>query len=80
MLSNLFINDKLIKGQLDIPLDNYLEFSSVILRLLKKEMLNKTISLEDILGKTKRLISAKDYKAFKSNFVSEVSEGKHESL
>lgn len=80
LLSNLFINDKLIKGKLDIPLDSYSEFTNVIPRLIKKEMLEKEISLEDILGKTKRLISAKDYKTFKNTFVSEVMDGKHESL
>lgn len=75
LLSNLFINDKLIKGKLDIPLDNYEDFTNVVRRSVKKEMIGKEIDLDELLGKAKRLMSTKDYKSFRITFINEVKAG-----
>jgi len=75
LLSNLFINDKMIKGKLDIPLDNYEDFTNVIRRSVKREMIGKEIDLDGLLGKVRRLMSTKDYKSFRAAFVNEVKTG-----
>lgn len=75
LLSNLFISDKLIKGKLDIPLDNYDDFVNVIKRSVRKELIGKDISLDTLLDKAKRLMSNKDYKSFRTLFVEESRKG-----
>jgi hypothetical protein len=75
LLSNLFISDKLIKGKLDIPLDNYDDFVNVIKRSVRKELIGKEVSLDALLDKAKRLMSTKDYKSFRASFVEESGKG-----
>ena len=75
LLSNLFISDKLIKGKLDIPLDNYEDFTNVIKRSVRKEMIGTDVRLDELLGKAKRLMSTKDYKSFKASFTDEAEKG-----
>lgn len=75
LLNNLFISDKLLKNKLDIPLDNYEDFTNVIKRSIRKDMIGKAVQLDDLLGKAKQLISNKDYKSFRASFSDEAAKG-----
>lgn len=64
LLSNLFINDDIIKGKMDTVIDDYNEFIQFIQRGIKKEMLGKEYSLDSLIGKSKRLISKDNFRIF----------------
>ena len=64
LLSNLFINDKILKGKMDTIIDNYKEFIKLIQRGITKEMLKKEFQIDDLLGKSKRLITKEKLKNF----------------
>ncbi|WP_367866908.1 DUF4145 domain-containing protein [Pedobacter sp. WC2423] len=80
LLSNLFISDKLLKSKLDIPLDNYEDFTNVIKRSVRKDMIGTEVELDDLLGKAKRLMSNKDYKSFTASFTEEAVKGAFDFL
>ncbi|SDJ48910.1 protein of unknown function [Pedobacter sp. ok626] len=80
LLGNLFINDKMMRDKLDIAVDNYEEFTTMLLKLVKKEMIAAQISIDNILGKSRHLVSKKNYTDFTAAFVKEVKAGKYDFL
>ncbi len=75
LLANLFINDKIITGQLDIVIDEYEDFASLIQTKIKKDMLDKEINLYDLIGKSKRLISKNNLARFEKGLVDDIKNG-----
>lgn len=80
LLSKLFINDKLMKGKLDMPMDNYDEFSKVVQNFVKEDMLGKEVKLDDLLGKSKRLLSKANYKSFREQLIKDIQDKKFDFL
>ncbi|MBU8883835.1 DUF4145 domain-containing protein [Kaistella sp. DKR-2] len=64
LLSNLFINDKIIKGQIETVIDDYKDFKNLLQRKITKEMLKKDFLIDDFLGKSRRLITKENLKKF----------------
>lgn len=65
LLANLFINDKIIKGQIDTIIDKYEDFIVLIQNLINKDLINKELELDQLLGKSKRLIDKSKITDFK---------------
>ena len=57
LLSNLFINDKILKGKIDTVIDDFDEFFIFFQSAIKKEMIQEIIEVEQILGKSIRRIA-----------------------
>lgn len=75
LLANLFINDKIITGQLDLVIDEYEAFVNLIQTKIKKDMLEKEINLYDLIGKSKRLISKNNLANFEKDLVDDIKNG-----
>ncbi|MDR6784084.1 DUF4145 domain-containing protein [Pedobacter africanus] len=80
LLSNLFINDKMMKDKLDIVVDTYEEFTIMLQKLVKKEISGTDVTIDSILGKSKHLVSKKNYTIFMETFIKEVKAGKFDFL
>lgn len=71
LLANLFINDKIIKGKIDTIIDKYEDFIVLIQNLINEELVNKELELDELLGKSKRLIDKSKIKEFERKFENE---------
>jgi len=80
LLSNLFINDKIIKGKVDTIVDSFWDFKRLVRAKVKKEMIDKEITLLEIIGKAKRLIPKSDYPKFEKEFVAECKLGNYDFI
>lgn len=76
LLNNLFISDKIIKGQVATTIDDYEDFKRLVHIHIKKDMLGSLKSIETIIGKSKRLIPKQQYSEFLEQFADDVKEGK----
>lgn len=74
LLSNLFISDKKIKGQIDTVIDKYEEFLKLIQNKINKDMIRKEYTVDQILGKSIRLIPKANYKDFVNKFKTDVEQ------
>jgi hypothetical protein len=77
LLENLFIQDKQIEGLVDTEIDDYKEFTRKFRQCLRNEMIDKELSLKQILGKSSRLFSNENLKKFEEQFVEDVESGKY---
>ncbi|PUU68091.1 hypothetical protein DBB36_20550, partial [Flavobacterium sp. WLB] len=57
LLANLFINDKIIKGKVETLIDNYDEFLRLLKTKITVEIVEKKLTLLEVLGKSKKLLS-----------------------
>lgn len=80
LLSNLFINDKMIKGKIDTIIDEYSEFKKLLQGKITKEMLKKEVLADELLGKSKRLLSKENYKNFIDKMNKEIEDGEIDYL
>jgi len=80
LLTNLFINDKMIKGKIEMMIDDYDEFLKLIQNKISKEMHGEELSLNKILDKSKRLIVKKNYPEFEQKFISEIQMETHDFI
>lgn len=78
LLSNLFINDKKIKGKVDTVIDKYEDFLKLIQNKINTDMINKEYTIDQIIGKSKRLIPKENYKDFVDKFKSEIESSTHD--
>lgn len=76
LLANLFINDKIIKGIVDTVIDKYEDFVILIENIINSDVINKELSIDELLGKSKRLIVKTKISEFESKFIAEIKEGK----
>jgi hypothetical protein len=77
LLANLFINDKIIKGKLDTIIDTYEDFIILIKNLINPEIVSTELKLDELLGKSKRLIDKAKIDGFEKTFEKEVDDKKH---
>ncbi|KIA85658.1 DUF4145 domain-containing protein [Flavobacterium sp. AED] len=75
LLTNLLINDKMIKGKIDMMIETYDEFIKLVQNKVNKEMLGKELSLTQILDKSKRLIIKKNFPEFEQKIIDEIGNG-----
>lgn len=80
LLSNLFVNDKIIKGKMDTIIDDYNEFIALIQRGISKDMLGKEYSIDLLIGKSRRLISKDNLKKFLQDLNEEIETKRIEYL
>ncbi len=80
LLANLFVNDKVIDGKVEKVVDTFPEFTRLLMSKIKKENIGKEQNIEDILGKSIRLIPKKDLDNFKTKLKTEVTNGKHDYI
>jgi hypothetical protein len=76
LLSNLFVNDKMIKGKMETIIDKYDDFLKLIQNKITKEMLDGEFTLNQILGNSKPLIAKKSALELISQFNEEIENGK----
>lgn len=75
LLSNLFINDKILKGKLETIIDKYDEYIKLIRNKIDRDMIGKEFSMREILGKSIRLIPKTEYKKLEDEFKKEINSG-----
>lgn len=80
LLSNLFINDKIIKGRIETMIDNYDDFLKLVLNKINKNMLEQELTLNQILNKSKRLINKNNFNEFEQKFLDEIKSGEHDFI
>lgn len=79
LLENLFIQDKkIVKGMRII--DEYIDFKNVIINNIEGDMIGKSYSLNDLLGKSRRLVKSKLIDNFEYDLDNEISEEKFKYL
>jgi hypothetical protein len=74
LLSNLFINDKILQGKIETIIDQYDEFVQLIQNRIHRKMLNTDVSIDQIIGKSKRLITKSNLESFKKRFISQIKD------
>lgn len=80
LLANLFINDKIIKGIVDTIIDKYEDFVILTKNIISVDLLNKELSMNELLGKSKRLVVKTKITEFETTFIGEIKEGKIENI
>lgn len=80
LLSNLFINDKKINGKVDTVIDKYVDFCRLVQSKINKEIVGQKLSINELLGKSIRLINKEMLIKFKGNILNEIKEGKLDYL
>jgi hypothetical protein len=80
LLSNLFINDEKLKGKMDIIIDKYDEYLKLIQNNINKDMIDKELTINQILGKSKRLIPNRFINEFEDKFKKAVKLGNHDFI
>lgn len=75
LLANLFINDKKLKGKMDIIIDKYEDYIKLIQNKIDKNMIGQEYTMKKILGKSIRLIPSKDYQQLEDEFKKEIGLG-----
>ncbi|TDD97533.1 DUF4145 domain-containing protein [Flavobacterium cellulosilyticum] len=72
LLTNLFINDKKVKGTIETVIDKYEDFLKLTQNKVNKEMLGNQFSLNQILGKSKRLIKKNNFEEFEKKLIADI--------
>jgi hypothetical protein len=80
LLANLFINDEIIKGKVDTIIDKYEDFVVLVQNLINEDLLKKELTLDELLGKSKRLIDKTKFTEFDKSFEKEVTDKKHDFI
>lgn len=75
LLTNLFINDKIMKGKVDTMVDDFDEFIRTVENKIEKEMIGKKFTLFEILKKSKRLLTKKHLDEFEKKLIKELENG-----
>lgn len=80
LLSNLFINDKIIKGRIETIVNNYDEFLMLIKSKISNDMVGKEITINEIIGKTKRAVPKEKFNGFEKELIKNTKASKYEFL
>ena len=76
LLSNLFINDKKIKGKIETIIDNYEDFIRLIQNKIDKEMIGKKFTLNGILDKSRRLVTKENFETYEKQILQDINDKK----
>lgn len=80
LLANLYINDNKLKGKVETVIDEYDEFLKLVRNKINKDLVGKSIPINQLLGKSQRLISKGKFKEFEKNLTKDLKAGKHSFL
>ena len=80
LLENLFISDKKIKGRIETIIDTYDEYLKLVQNKISKDMIGKEVTVDEILGKSKRLIPTKKLKDFEDNLKLDITQNKKDFI
>ena len=80
LLSNLFINDKIIKGKVDTIIDNYDEFQRLLKSKITEELVGRELTLNELLDKGKRLIPKAEISKFEKQLIADLKAKKLDFL
>ncbi|MGI9526289.1 MAG: DUF4145 domain-containing protein [Weeksellaceae bacterium] len=72
LLTNLFINDKIIKGKVETVIDDFEDFLKLIQNKLSKDMIGKEYELLEIINNSKRLIPKTIFAKLENELIKEV--------
>jgi len=72
LLSNLFVNDKKMKGKVETMIDTYDDFIRLIQNRIDNDMVGKKMTLSSIIDKSKRLLIKKNMNDFENLFVKDI--------
>ena len=72
LLENLFIHDKKIEANIDVMVDDYLEFKKLLFKSLVPNIVGEIVTINKILGKSKRLLKKEDLKKFEKMLIDEI--------
>lgn len=72
LLSNLFINDKIIKGKVDTIVDTYEEFIRLVKSKITEELIGKELTLSELIDKAKRLIPKAELPKFEKQLIEDL--------
>ena len=75
LLTNLFINDKIMKGKVETMVDTYDEFVRAIENKIEKDMIGKKFTLSEILKKSKRQLTKKNLNDFEDKLIKDLNGG-----
>ncbi|MCD8413642.1 DUF4145 domain-containing protein [Tenacibaculum finnmarkense] len=76
LLSNLFVNDKKMKGKVETMIDTYDDFIRLIQNRIDNDMVGKKMTLSNILDKSKRLLTKKNLTEFENSFIKDINSKK----
>ncbi|PIF46776.1 uncharacterized protein DUF4145 [Chryseobacterium sp. 52] len=80
LLTNLFINDAIIKDKIETMVNDFEDFQKIIQNKLSKDMIGNEFTISEILGKSKRLISKPNFQKFEQDLQEEIKNGKYSYL
>ena len=80
LLSNLFINDNKIKGKMDTIIDKFDDYIRLVQNKITQDMVSKEFTINQILGKSKRLIPNKNFKEFEDKLKKNIKLGKYDFI
>src|SRR5690606_31632067 len=80
LLSNLFINDKIIRGKVETIIDNYDEFQRLLKSKITEELVGKELTLNQLLDKAKRLIPKTEIPKFEKQLIADLKAKKFDFL
>lgn len=80
LLSNLFINDKIIKGKIETIVSNYEEFLMLIKSKISENMVGKELTINEIIGKARRAVPKEKFSILEKELIKNIKAGKYEFL
>ncbi|WP_405604196.1 DUF4145 domain-containing protein [Polaribacter sp. Asnod1-A03] len=76
LLSNLFVNDKKMKGRVETMIDNYEDFIRLVQNKIDEDIVGKKLTISTILGKSKRLLTKENLTDFEKTFIKDIGSKK----
>jgi hypothetical protein len=80
LLENLFIQDKKIVDKIEIVIDKYEDFMKAIRNNISEKQIGEVKSINEILGKSRRLIKPKLFTSFVEELNNEIKDSKVDFL
>ncbi|GET32368.1 hypothetical protein PbJCM13498_12310 [Prolixibacter bellariivorans] len=75
LLDNLFISDRRMKGNIDMIIDNYEDFYSLLVESITENQIKLKLTLKAILGRSIRLIAKQHLEELENKLRKEINEG-----
>jgi hypothetical protein len=80
LLENIFIQDKKINGSIDVIIDTYEEFLSLIKKSISEVNVGQDLTLAELLGRSIRVVKKKYLDEFEKQLSDEVVKGNHDFI
>ncbi len=77
LLSNLFISDKTLSGEVDTVIDRYDHFVNLVASRINDEMVDQEFTIEQIVGNSQRRVPRESFKDFVQKFKKETESNEY---